>query len=125
MGYLTGKMDANSKFDSKTDLRSGFDRFSPENMAANMPVVDLLKRFAQKKNATPSQIALAWLMAQKPFIVSIPGTRNMDHLNDNLGAINIQLTLADPSELETEFAKLRVHGGRMNEMQMKVVDQTV
>jgi aryl-alcohol dehydrogenase-like predicted oxidoreductase len=125
MGYLTGKMDANSKFDPKTDLRSGFDRFSPENMAANMPVVDLLKRFAQKKNATPSQIALAWLMAQKPFIVAIPGTRNMDHLNDNLGAINIQLTLADLSELETESAKLRVHGGRMNEMQMKVVDQTV
>jgi aryl-alcohol dehydrogenase-like predicted oxidoreductase len=125
MGYLTGKMDANSKFDPKTDLRSGFDRFSPENMAANMPVVDLLKRFAQKKNATPSQIALAWLMAQKPFIVAIPGTRNMDHLNDNLGAINIQLTFADLSELETDFAKLRVHGGRMNEMQMKVVDQTV
>jgi aryl-alcohol dehydrogenase-like predicted oxidoreductase len=125
MGYLTGKMDANSKFDPKTDLRSGFDRFSPENMAANMPVVDLLKRFAQKKNATPSQIALAWLMARKPFIVSIPGTRNMDHLNENLGALNIQLTFADLSELETEFAKLKVHGGRMNEMQMKVVDQTV
>jgi len=125
MGYLTGKMDANSRFDPKTDLRSGFDRFSPENMAANMPVVDLLKRFAQKKNATPSQIALAWLMAQQPFIVSIPGTRNMDHLNDNLGALNVQLTPADLIELETDFAKLTVHGGRMNEMQMKVVDQTV
>lgn len=94
-------------------------------MAANMPVVDLLKRFAQKKNATPSQIALAWLMAQKPFIVSIPGTRNMDHLNENLGALNVQLTPADLSELETEFAKLKVDGGRMNEMQMKAVDQTV
>lgn len=125
MGYLTGKINANTKFDPKADLRSTFDRFSPENMAANMPVVDLLKRFAQKKDATPSQIALAWLMAQKPFIVSIPGTRNMDHLNENLGALNVQLTPADLSELKTEFAKLKVHGGRMNEMQMKVVDQTV
>ena len=125
MGYLTGKMNADTKLDPKTDLRATFDRFSPENMTANMPIVDLLKRFAQKKNAAPSQIALAWLMAQKPFIVSIPGTRNMDHLNENLGALNVQLTPADLSELETEFAKLKVHGGRMNEMQLKVVDQTV
>jgi aryl-alcohol dehydrogenase-like predicted oxidoreductase len=125
MGYLTGKIDANTKFDPKTDLRSGFDRFSPENITANMPVVDLLKRFAEKKNATPSQIALAWLMAQKPFIVSIPGTRNMDHLNENLGAINVQLTPADLSELETAFSKITVHGGRMNEMQMQIVDQTI
>jgi aryl-alcohol dehydrogenase-like predicted oxidoreductase len=124
MGYLTGRMDANTKLDPQTDLRTTFDRFSPENMAANMPVVDLLKRFAEKKNATPSQIALAWLMARKPFIVSIPGTRNMDHLNENLGATNVQLTPADLSEIETAFSKLKVHGGRMNEMQMKVVDQT-
>jgi aryl-alcohol dehydrogenase-like predicted oxidoreductase len=124
MGYLTGKMDANTKLDPKTDLRTTFDRFSPENMAANMPVVDLLKRFAEKKNATPSQIALAWLMARKPFIVSIPGTRNMDHLNENLGALNVQLTPADMSEIESAFSKLKVHGGRMNEMQMQVVDQT-
>ena len=94
-------------------------------MAANMPVVELLKRFAQKKYATPAQIALAWLMAQKRFIVSIPGTRNMDHLNENLGAISVQLPPADLSELETAFSKLKVHGGRMNEMQTKVVDQTV
>lgn len=124
MGYLTGKIDANTKFDPKADLRSTFDRFSPENMAANMPVVDLLKRFAQRKNATPSQIALAWLMAQKPFVVSIPGTRNMDHLNENLGALKVQLTPADLTELETEFSKIKVHGGRMNELQMRVVDQT-
>jgi aryl-alcohol dehydrogenase-like predicted oxidoreductase len=90
-----------------------------------MPIVDVLKRFAQKMNATPSQIALAWLMAQKPFIVSIPGTRNMDHLNENLGALNVRLMPGDLNELETEFSKLKVHGGRMNEMQMQVVDQTV
>ena len=124
MGYLTGRMDANTKLDPKTDLRTTFDRFSPENMAANMPVVELLKRFAEKKNATPSRIALAWLMARQPFIVSIPGTRNMDHLSENLGAINVQLTPADLSELESAFSKLKVHGGRMNEMQMQVVDQT-
>ena len=91
MGYLTGKVDARTKLDPKMDLRSGFDRFSPENLAANMPVVDALKRFAEKKNATPAQISLAWLLAQKPFIVPIPGTRNIDHLNENLGAINVQL----------------------------------
>jgi aryl-alcohol dehydrogenase-like predicted oxidoreductase len=124
MGYLTGRMDADTRLDPKTDLRATFDRFSTENMAANMPVVDLLKRFAEMKNATPFQVALARLMARKPFIVSIPGTRNMDHLSENLGAINVQLTPAELSELESAFSKLKVHGGRMNEMQMQVVDQT-
>jgi aryl-alcohol dehydrogenase-like predicted oxidoreductase len=81
------------------DMRSGFPRFSPENMAANMPIVDLIRRFAEKKNATPAQISLAWLLAQKPFIVPIPGTRNIDHLNENLGAINVQLTPADLREI--------------------------
>ena len=125
MGYLTGKINAHTKLDPKTDLRSGFDRFSPESLAANMPVVDLLRRVAERKNATPSQIALAWLMAQKPWIVSIPGTRNIDHLNENLGAINVELTPADLGEMQTEFSKIIVRGGRMNEMQMQIVDQTV
>ena len=80
-GLPAGTMDGRTKLDPKTDLRSGFDRFSPENLEANRPVVDALKRFAEKKNATPAQIALAWLLAQKPWIVPIPGTRNMDHLN--------------------------------------------
>jgi aryl-alcohol dehydrogenase-like predicted oxidoreductase len=125
MGYLTGKMDANTKLDPKTDLRAGFDRFSPENLAANMPVVDLLRQVAERENATPAQVALAWLLAQKPWIVPIPGTRNMDHLNENLGAINVQLSPADLGEIETAFSQIKVHGGRMNEMQMQVVDQTV
>ena len=123
MGYLTGKIDARTKFDPKMDLRSGFDRFSAENMAANRPIVDLLKRFSEKKNATPAQISLAWLLAQKPFIVPIPGTRNIDHLNENLGATNVQLTPADLREIDTAFSKIKVHGGRMNEEQMKVVDK--
>ena len=125
MGYLTGKINAQTKFDPKTDLRSQFDRFSPENLAANMPVVDLLKRFAEKKNATPAQIALAWLLAQKPWIVSIPGTRNIDHLNENLGAMNIELTPADLRDLETGFSKIKIHGGRMSEEHMQAVDKTV
>ena len=125
MGYLTGKIDARTKLDPKTDLRAGFDRFSPENLAANRPIVDLLKRVAKKKNATPAQIALAWLLAQKPWIVPIPGTRNIDHLNENLGAINVQLTPADLREIDTAVSKIKVHGGRMNEEQMRIVDQTV
>lgn len=123
MGYLTGKITATTKLDPKTDLRSGFDRFSPENIAANMPIVDLLTRFAATKNATPAHIALAWLLAQKPFIVSIPGTRNIDHLRENLGALDVQLTAADLSALDADFSELTVHGGRMNEMQMRAVER--
>src|SRR5437667_3673984 len=123
MGYLTGKVDARTKLDPKMDLRSGFDRFSPENLAANMPVVHALKRVAEKKNATPAQISMSWMLAQKPFIVPIPGTRNIDHLNENLGAINIQLTPDDLREIDYAFSKIKVQGGRMNEEQMKVVDQ--
>jgi aryl-alcohol dehydrogenase-like predicted oxidoreductase len=124
LGYLTGKIDVQTKFDEKTDLRHGFDRFSSTNVAANKPIVDLLKRFAARKKATPAQLAIAWLLAQKPWIVPIPGTRRLDHLEENLGAINVQLTQADLREMETAFSKLKVHGGRMSEEQMKVVDQT-
>ena len=125
MGYLTGKMDANTKFDPKTDLRSSFTRFSPANLAANMPVVDLLKQFAEKKGATPSQVALAWLLAQKPWIVPIPGARNVDHLNENFGALSVELTSEDLRDIETAFSKITVHGGRMNEEQMELVDGSV
>ena len=123
MGYLTGKITPTTKLDPKTDLRSGFDRFSPANIAANMPIVDLLSRFAATKNATPAQIALAWLVGKKPFIVSIPGTRNIDHLRENLGALDVQLTAADLSALDADFSKLTVHGGRMNQMQMRAVER--
>jgi aryl-alcohol dehydrogenase-like predicted oxidoreductase len=123
-GYLTRKINAQTKFDPKMDMRSGFPRFSPENIAANMPIVDLIGRFAEKKHSTPAQISLAWLLAQKPFIVPIPGTRNVDHLNENIGAINFQLTRADLREIDSAVSKIKVHGGRMNEEQMKLVDQT-
>jgi aryl-alcohol dehydrogenase-like predicted oxidoreductase len=90
-GYLTAKIDARTKFDPKNDTRSEFPRFSPENIAANMPIVDFLRQFSEKKNATPVQISLAWLLAQKPFVVPIPGTRSADHLDENLRAVDVQL----------------------------------
>ena len=125
MGYLTGKINARSELDPKTDLRAGFDRFSPENLSANRAVVDVLQRFAQKRNATSAQVALAWLLAQKPWIVPIPGTRRADHLNENLGSLRIDLSPADLRELEAAYAAIKVQGGRMNEMQMRIVDQSV
>jgi aryl-alcohol dehydrogenase-like predicted oxidoreductase len=125
MGFLTGKIDARTKFDPTTDLRSGFDRFSVENIAANKPIVDLLRKFAQQAKATPAQVALAWLLAQKPWIVPIPGTRSLAHFKENVQSINVQLSPADLREIDTAFAALKVHGGRMNAMQMQVVDQNV
>ena len=123
-GYLTVKIDAQTKFDPKMDVRSEFPRFSSENIAANMPIVDFLRQFSEKKNATPVQISLAWLLAQKPFIVPIPGTRSVDHLHENLRAVDVQLTPADLREIETALSKIEVHGGRMNEERMNAVDQT-
>jgi aryl-alcohol dehydrogenase-like predicted oxidoreductase len=84
-----------------------------------------LKTFAEKNLATPAQIALAWLLEQKPWIVPIPGTRSLDHLSENLGSINVQLTPADLREIDTALSKFEVHGGRMNSEQMKVVDESV
>jgi aryl-alcohol dehydrogenase-like predicted oxidoreductase len=124
MGYLTGKIDAQIKLDPKTDLRSEFPRFNPENLEANRSVVDLLKRFAEKKKATPAQVALAWLLAQKPWIVPIPGTRRKDHLDENLGAINVQLTPSDLREIENALSAIRVRGERMSERHMQSIDQS-
>jgi aryl-alcohol dehydrogenase-like predicted oxidoreductase len=105
-------------------VRSEFPRFSSENIAANMPIVNFLREFSEKKNATPAQISLAWLLAQEPFIVPIPGTRSVDHLHENLRAIDFQLTPADLREIETALSRIEVHGGRMNEERMNAVDQT-
>jgi aryl-alcohol dehydrogenase-like predicted oxidoreductase len=124
LGYLPGTMNAQTKFDPKTDLRSGFDRFSPENIAANGAIINFLRKFAKQKQATPAQVSLAWLLAQKPWIVPIPGTRRLNHLEENLAAVTLQLTPADLREIDTALSKLEVHGGRMNEMQMRVVDET-
>ncbi|KQS71457.1 aldehyde oxidase [Rhizobium sp. Leaf371] len=122
MGYLTGRIDGNTKLDPKTDLRANFDRFSAENLAANMPTVEFLKQFAAKRGVMPSAIALAWLRAQKPFIVPIPGTRNIDHLNENLAALQVELTPVDLTEINAVLAANPVHGGRMSPMFMEAVD---
>jgi len=122
MGYLTGKIDAGVKLDTKADLRSKFDRFSPDNLLANRPIVDFLGHFAKKKNVTGAQLALAWLLAQKSWIVPIPGTRSIDHLSENLEAVNVLLTPADLSEIDAALAQIEVHGGRMNTEQMQVVE---
>jgi aryl-alcohol dehydrogenase-like predicted oxidoreductase len=124
MGYLTGKMDARTRLDPETDLRAGFDRFSPENLAASRPIVDWLARFADEKDATPAQVSLAWLLAQKPWIVPIPGTRNPDHLSENLNSMHVQLTADDLREIDDALSRIRVHGGRMNQEQMLIVDRT-
>lgn len=121
-GYLTGKMDGNTRFDPKTDFRSTFPRFSPENLAANLPIVDVLRKVAARKNATPGQVAMAWLLAQKPWIVPIPGTRRVDHLRENLGALKVQLSAEDLLAMEAEFSQLTVHGERMSRMHMEQID---
>jgi aryl-alcohol dehydrogenase-like predicted oxidoreductase len=118
------KVDAQSTFDPKTDLRATFPRFSPLVMKNNQSIIELLTMFGAKKGgATPAQIALAWLMAQRPWIVSIPGTSNIDHLNKNMGAVNVQLTAADLGEIETAISRLEIYGGRMDARQMAQINQ--
>jgi aryl-alcohol dehydrogenase-like predicted oxidoreductase len=121
MGYLTQKLNADTRFDPKSDLRAGFDRFKPAAIAANKPFVDRITQIAQKKEATTAQLSLAWLLAQRPFIVPIPGTAKVQHLEENIEASNVLLTTEDLKEIESAVSNLAVHGGRMNEEQMKVV----
>lgn len=110
-GYLTGKVDENTAFD-KSDIRSRNPRFTQEAIKANRGVVDLLERIAKQKNATPAQIALAWLLAQKPWIVPIPGSRKLERLDENNGAVNIQLTADDLGEIRSAMEKIQVVGDR-------------
>src|SRR5436190_9121273 len=119
-GFLTGKISEDTKFD-KNDFRNVVPRFTPENRKANQALVDLIGRFAQQKKATPAQIALAWLLAQKPWIVPIPGTTKLHRLEENLGAVAIELSTADLGELETAAAKVEVQGARYPEELQKMV----
>ena len=113
-GYLTGKMDANTTFDS-TDFRSTLPRFTSEAMRANQAMVDLLGRIAAQKNATPAQVALAWLLAQKPWIVPIPGTTRLERLDENIGAVALQLTADDLRDIDSAAARIKVEGARYPE----------
>jgi aryl-alcohol dehydrogenase-like predicted oxidoreductase len=110
-GYLAGKIDENTTFDS-SDIRSHNPRFTPEAIRANQAVVDLLTRIANEKDATPAQIALAWLLAQKPWIVPIPGSRKIERLDENLGAAAIELKPTDLSEIDNAMANITVLGHR-------------
>jgi len=110
-GYLTGKIDENTTF-AENDIRSHNPRFTPEAIMANRVVVELLERIAAKKVATPTQIALAWLLAQKPWIVPIPGSRRLRHLEDNIGAVDIELTPKDLNEIDTAMSEIKVVGDR-------------
>jgi aryl-alcohol dehydrogenase-like predicted oxidoreductase len=124
-GFLTGKIDGNTRFDPKTDFRSGFPRFSAEFLPKNLAIVEWLKGYAAKKGATPSQISLAWLLAKGPNIVPIPGTRNEAHLLENLGAQRVQLTAEDVQEIETSLSRFVVYGDRMGEEHMSQIDYTI
>jgi len=123
-GFLTGAIDTNTKFDAKNDFRAAFPRFSKEFLKLNMPIVDWLKAYAAQKGATPSQVALAWLLAKGPNIVPIPGTRSEAHLLDNLGAARLRLNPADVLEIDTRLGKYPVFGDRMGEAHMRQIDYT-
>ena len=113
-GFLTGKIDASTKFDS-TDFRTAFPRFTEEARKANQAVVDLLKQIAQRKNATPAQIALAWLLAQKLWIVPIPGTTKIHRLEENVGSVSVELTDEDLDEIDAAASKIPIRGERLPE----------
>ncbi|HEV7374027.1 MAG TPA: aldo/keto reductase [Pyrinomonadaceae bacterium] len=121
-GFLTGKIDENTKFDS-TDFRNTVPRFSPEARRANQALVDLIGKFAEQKKATPSQIALAWVLAQKPWIVPIPGTTKLHRLEENIGGANVELTADDLREIDSITAQIDVQGARYSESSQKMINR--
>ena len=119
-GFLTGAINKETQFD-KTDFRNIVPRFSPENREANQAVVDLIARFAKQKKATPAQIALAWLLAQKPWIAPIPGTTKLHRLEENMGAANLELKPEDLYELDAATSTISIQGARYPEELQKLV----
>jgi len=118
-GFLTGKIDENTKFDP-TDFRNLVPRFSPEARKANMVLVQMMKAAAERKGATPAQLALAWLLVQKPWIVPIPGTTKLHRLEENLGAVNVELTHSDLKQINEAASKLKLEGARLPESVLKM-----
>lgn len=118
-GFLTGKISEKTKFDS-SDFRASVPRFAPEAMKANLALVDLLRDVAQKKNATPAQVALAWLLAQKPWIVPIPGTTKLHRLEENLGSVAVKLADDDLARINAAAAKIQLQGARLSEAALKM-----
>jgi aryl-alcohol dehydrogenase-like predicted oxidoreductase len=121
-GFLTGTISASTSFDPSNDIRSTIPRFSSEARQHNQAVVDLLASIAQRRGATPGQIALAWLLAQKPWIVPIPGTRKLHRLEENIGAADIELSTDELAEIEGAASKIEVHGGRYHEAQERMTN---
>jgi aryl-alcohol dehydrogenase-like predicted oxidoreductase len=121
-GFLTGKIDENTKFDA-SDFRNNLPRFSAENRKANATFVDWLTGFAERKHATSAQIALAWLLAQKPWIVPIPGTTKLHRLEENIGAVNIELTPDDLRDIDAAVAAITVQGARYPDHMQRMVDR--
>ncbi len=121
-GFLTGKIDETTQFDS-SDFRNTVPRLSPANRKANQAIVDLVIAMAAKKRATPAQIALAWVLARKPWIVPIPGTTKLHRLDENLGAANVELTPGDLREIESAIARIPVHGERYSESSQRMIDR--
>lgn len=121
-GFLTGKMDQNTSFDSK-DFRSTVPRLSAENLKANMAFVDLISLVARRKNVTPAQVALAWLLAQKPWIVPIPGTTKITRLTENAGAASLELSPVELEEIKMAVTKLKPQGDRYSEGSAKMIDR--
>jgi aryl-alcohol dehydrogenase-like predicted oxidoreductase len=121
-GFLTGKISEATSFDS-SDIRSTIPRFTPEARKANQALIDLLVRIAARKTATPAQVALAWLLTQKPWIVPIPGTRRVERLDENLAAATIELTVDDLGEIERAAAQIQVQGARYPEHLQRLIDR--
>jgi aryl-alcohol dehydrogenase-like predicted oxidoreductase len=121
-GFLTGTINANTTFD-KSDFRNTVPRFSEENRNANQALVDLVGRIAAKKQATPAQIALAWVLAQKPWIVPIPGTTKLHRLEENLHAVDVELTADDLQEIESATAQITIQGERYSEGSQRMIDR--
>jgi len=118
-GFLTGQIDANTKFDS-SDFRANVPRFAPESLKANLALVDIVRAVAVRKHATPAQIALAWLLAQKPWIVPIPGTTKLHRIKENLGAVAVELTAGDLQEIDTALLEINIQGARLPENALKM-----
>jgi aryl-alcohol dehydrogenase-like predicted oxidoreductase len=123
MGYLTGAITSATRLDPVADLRVRFPRFTTEALDANRPVVELLQRVGARRNATPGQVALAWLLARAPWIVPIPGTTNLAHLDENLGALDVDLTRDDLQEIEDGLSRLQIHGSRTDEQLAAGIDE--
>lgn len=121
-GFLTGKIDVNTKFESN-DFRTTVPRFEQENLKANMAIVDLIKSIATQKDVTPAQVALGWLLAQKSWIVPIPGTTKVERLEENIGSANVQFTSEELKNINDQLSKIKIHGHRYSPAQEKMIDK--